>query len=100
MKRTGRVQTCGTVAGKSLNIKWNAMKVKVPMLSVRKLVHDRHTVRFQENGGYIKQLQTGVKIPFFEHMGVYYLTMKIKPPEHIVSQLECEKKPVFSRPVR
>ena len=32
MKRTGRVQTKGTVAGKSLNVKWNAMDVKVPIL--------------------------------------------------------------------
>ena len=101
MKRTGRVKTHGTVAGKSLMVRWNVMKVKVPILSVRKLVRDKHTVRFQDDGGYIRNLLTGDKIPFFEHMGVYYLIMKIPPPEvsNLIEHTSIESKPVFTRPV-
>jgi hypothetical protein len=80
-------------------VRWNVMKVKVPILSVRKLVRDQHSVRFQDDGGYIKNLQTGDKIPFFEHMGVYYLIMKIPPPEisSLIEHTTVECKPVFTR---
>jgi septum formation topological specificity factor MinE len=100
MKRTGRVKTNGTVAGKSLVVKWNVMKVKVPILSVRKLVRDKHTVRFQDDGGYIRNTLNGDKIPFFEHQGVYYLIMKIPPPEisKLIEHTTVESKPVFIRP--
>ena len=95
MKRLGRVKTIGTVEGKSLDVQWNAMKVKVPILSVRRLVHDKHSVRFRREGGYIRNLRTGEKIPFFEFQGVYYLKMKIVPPSKPIPSAE----PVFSRPV-
>ena len=70
MKRLGRVKTEGTVEGMSLNVKWNAMKVKVPILSVRKLVHDHHDVVFNQNGGHIFNLKTRDRIPIVEHHGV------------------------------
>ena len=92
MKQLGRVKTRGLVNGKSLNVHWNAMKVKVPILSVQRLVHDHHNVRFKKGGGYIKNLLTGERIPIFEYQGVYYLKMKILPPTRDVD-------PVFSRPV-
>ena len=96
MKCSGKVQTKGTVEGLELNVMWNSMPVKVPILSVRKLVRggqnsDRHHVRFLENGGYIKNLRTGQRLPFFEYQGVYYLKMKIAPPSN---------EPDFTRPVR
>ena len=107
MKRKGRVKTQGSVAGKSLNVKWTVMDVKVPILSVRKLVRDKHSVRFHEDGGYIRNLITGEKLPFFEHMGVYYLIMKIEPPEGTMQSIcpdehvptSCVNEPVFIRPV-
>jgi len=81
MKRFGKVRTEGSVDGMPLNIRWNAMKVKVPILSVRRLVHDNHDVTIGRNGGFLRNLRNGNQIPFFEHQGVYYLKMKIHRPD-------------------
>ena len=98
MKRLGKVRTEGTVEGHKLNVKWNAMNVKVPILSVRKLVKDNHNVKFRKNGGCILNLLTGERIPFFAFQGVYYLKMKFSPPEnHVPTSLDRE--PVFNRRV-
>ena len=98
MKRLGKVRTEGTVDGHQLNVKWSAMNVKVPILSVRKLVRDNHNVKFRKNGGYILNLSTGERIPFFAFQGVYYLKMNFSPPaDHFPTSLEQE--PVFSRRV-
>ena len=64
MKRLGRIKTQGLVNGVSLNVRWNALNVKVPILSVRKLVRHNHNVWFEKHGGYIHNLHTGEKIPF------------------------------------
>ena len=98
MKQFGKVKTHGTVDGHSLNVKWTAMDVTVPILSVRKLVRDNHNVKFNKHGGYIVNLTTRERIPFFAFQGVYYLKMKFAPPEnHVPSSLDA--KPVFSRRV-
>ena len=93
MKRLGRVKTKGLVAGIPLDIRWNAMKVKVPILSVRKLIQGNHTVWFEKHGGYILNLLTGEKLPFFEIQGVYYLKMKILPPPDYFSHSSVDKSP-------
>ena len=80
LKCLGRVKTQGTVEGIPLNVTWQSMDVKVPILSVRQLVRNKHHVRFHEVGGYIRNTLTGQKIPFFEHQGVYYLKMKFSSP--------------------
>ena len=64
------------------------MKVKVPIISVRKLVRDYHNVYFRKHGGYIKDLKTGNRLPFFEHHGVYYIKYKVRSPTN---------EPVFAR---
>ena len=92
MRCLGRVKTQGTVEGIPLNIAWQSMTVKVQILSVRKLVRDKHHVRFHEGGGYIRNLQTNQRIPFFEYQGVYYLKMNISPP------IDSSSSSVFSRP--
>jgi len=46
---------------------------------VRQLVKDKNKATFSLAGGHITSLVTGKKIRFFEHQGVYYLKMKIKP---------------------
>ena len=68
------------------------MDVKVPILSVRKLVQDGHNVRITRKGGHLHNLRTGDKIPFFEFQGVYYLKMKVNNPNET-----NESKPVFIR---
>ena len=92
IKCKGQVRTKGIVAGLGLDVQWSSMPVKVPILSVRKLVKSKHDVRFHDQGGYIKCLKTGVKIPFFEHQGVYYLKMRFLPPTSKPAE------PLFSRP--
>ena len=80
MRRLGKVQTDGTVDGLPLHLSWDVMKVKVPIISVRKLVRDYHNVAFRKHGGYIKNLKTGHRLPFFEHQGVYYIKYKLQSP--------------------
>ena len=100
IKRFGKVKTQGLVDGQSLDIKWDAMNVKVPILSVRKLVRDNHNVKFSRQGGYILNLHTRARIPFFEHQGVYYLKMKfLPPPSDLCNSTVISNEPVFSRPV-
>ena len=92
MRRLGKIRTEGTVEGMQLNVRWNVMKVKVPILSVRRLVHDNHEVSIGRDGGFLHNLRNDDKIPFFEHQGVYYLKMKIhRPSDAQVSD------PLFSR---
>ena len=98
IKRHGTVRTTGSVDGMSLPVKWNAMDVKVPILSVRRLCHDHHHlyVAFNHSGGYLFNVRTKEQIPILEYQGVYYLKMKIDPPEQIHN---VPVEPVFSRPV-
>ena len=93
MHRRGRMKTQGSVEGIPLALTWDVMSVKVPILSVRKLVRDAHNVFFQRYGGHIKNLVTGARIPFFEYQGVYYLKYKIQQPN------EAPSEPGFGRPV-
>ena len=69
------------------------MDVKVPIVSVRKLVRDSHNVFFQQNGGFIKNLLTGAEIPFFEYQGVYYMKYRVHQPDDKTTT------PPFGRPV-
>ena len=80
MKRLGKVKTEGTVEGMPLALTWDVMKVKVPIISVRKLVRDLHSVHFKKHGGYIKDLRTGNRMPFFEYQGVYYVKYRVSTP--------------------
>ena len=55
--------------------------VKVPILSVRCLVEDENEVTMDRTGGFIKNSKTGKCIPFQAKNGVYYLTIKLAPPD-------------------
>ena len=101
IKRLGKVKTRGSVEGVPLNVQWNAMRVKVPILSVRRLVHDQHSIRINHDGGYIRNLRPRQKIPFFEFQGVYYLIMKFEPPSDPITPLTSldSVEPVFTRQV-
>ena len=94
LHRLGMVKTCGSVDGTAVNMVWNHMKVKVPIVSVRQLVRDGHGVSIGEGGGHIRNTSSGKEIPFFEHAGVYYMKMKIKPPSQSVGD---NNESVFSR---
>ena len=93
LKRLGIVRTAGLVDGETVNVKWNHMKVKTPILSVRQLVRDGHEVYINATGGWIKNLENGKIIHFFEFQGVYYLKMKIAQPS---PRPDTDNKPLFS----
>ena len=93
LKRLGIVRTAGLVDGETVNVKWNHMKVKTPILSVRQLVRDGHEVYINSTGGWIKNLENGKVIHFFEFQGVYYLKMKIAQPN---PRPDTENEPLFS----
>ena len=57
LKRLGTVRTEGYVDGEKVNVKWNHMKVKTPILSVRQLVRDGHEVYINSGGGWIMNLE-------------------------------------------
>ena len=87
------MKTKGSVEGIPLDLTWDVMAVKVPIVSARKLVRDSHNVFFQLHGGFIRNLLTGAEIPCFEYQGVYYMKYKIPQPDSKPSE------PVFGRPV-
>ena len=53
------------------------MRVRTPILSVRKLVRDDHEIYTTRGGGSIRNTTSGKQIKFFEHAGVYYLKLEI-----------------------
>ena len=77
LKRLGKVSTLGSVDGTELNLRWNVMKVTVPIISVRKLAKDKWNASFRENDGFLKHRETKARIPFFEHKGVYYVKYRV-----------------------
>ena len=87
----GKVMTTGTIGGVQVGVTWSHMKVKCPILSVRCLVDDGHDVWIRKGGGVIRHVASGEEIQFFEHAGVYYLKMKIDPPN------TKSDEPLFSR---
>ena len=74
----GTVELEAEVDGHTLGIKFHDMDVNTPILSVRRMVKDGYIVYVGEDGGFIQHVQTGKKMHFFEHQGVYYMKLKIK----------------------
>ena len=87
------VRTAGLVDGEKVKVKWKHMKVKTPILAVKQLVRDGREVCNNSTGGWIKNLENGKIIHFFEFQGVYYLKMKIAQPNR---RPETQNKPLFS----
>ena len=78
----GTARTRSFVDGEKVNVKWNHMKVKTPIPSVRQLVRDRHEVCTNSNGVQIKRLKNGNDMNFFDFESVNCLKMKIAQPGH------------------
>ena len=76
----------GYADGQRLTIPFKHMKVKCPIVSVRKLVRDGNEVHFEKVGGWIRNMKSGQKIRFFAFQGVYVLKVTIDNP-----------KPLFAR---
>ena len=81
LRRLGSVTTTGKVCDVNVNIQWNHMKVKCAILSVLKLAKDGNDVWIHEDGGEIIDRLTKKRLRFFEHLGVYYMKIKIDRPK-------------------
>ena len=80
LKNLGSVKVEAEADGHTIGINFVNMKVKCPILSVRKICRDGHEVRIHRRGGVIRNNGNGKEIKFFEHRGVYYVKLKIKKP--------------------
>ena len=65
------------------------MNVNSPILSVRRLVKDGHEVYIGKGGEVVRHLESGQRLTFFEHQGIYYMKMKVRclsgrEPEQVI----------------
>ena len=79
-KMLDTIRVNGEVDNENVSIEFDRMRVRTPILSVRKLVRDDHEIYIKRGGGNIRNTTSGKQIKFFEHAGVYYLKLKITPP--------------------
>ena len=80
LRRLGLVRCHGTVDGHNVEIQWNHMRVKCPILSVLRLTKEGNEVIIRDDGGEIVNKASGKRIPFFQHNGVYDLRLQVKKP--------------------
>lgn len=64
--------------GANAIIKFDHRKVKVPIISVRRLCRDGNLCLIHRKGGYIEKIGSGKIIKFFKYQGVYYVKIKVK----------------------
>ena len=74
----GTVEIDAEVDGHQLGIKFHDMDVNSPIISVRRLVKDGYSIYIGDGGGFIQQVQSGKRMHFFEHQGVYFMKLKVK----------------------
>ena len=74
-----------TQEGFESDVTFQNIKVTTPILSVRKLVRKGHQVQFRKGGGSIVAAGSGQRMDFVERGGVYYITLKIRPPTPVNS---------------
>ena len=74
LTKQGSVQVQCETDGSKVAIEFDSMRVKTPILSVRKLVRDNNEVRFRRHGGFIQNLASGKIINFFKSQCVLYET--------------------------
>ena len=87
----GRCTVFGKIEGHASSIDFRDMEVEMPILSVRKIIKKRNLVQFEEDGGYIKNRDTGHQTKFYECDGAYFLKLRIDDPE-VVGQLMSSNK--------
>ena len=97
----GKCVVSGTANGQKVSIPFQDMDVELPIVSVRKCVKSEKYVRFNEEGGEMKDRATGKTIQIYNLEGTYYMNLKVGDPEHNGLLLDKAKKiPVFARPGR
>ena len=78
-KSPGTVRVNGEVDNEKVSIEFDQLRVRTPILSVRKLVRDDHEIYIKRVGGNIRNTTSGKQIKFCEHAGAYYPELKITP---------------------
>jgi len=76
----GRCTVFGKIAGSQTSIDFRDMEVEMPILSVRKMIKKRNLVQFEDDGGFIKNQDTGRTTKFYECDGAYFLKLRIDDP--------------------
>ena len=84
LKVLGSVTVNATADGMPVRVRFNDMDVQCAILSVRRLCMDGHDVYLNYDGGYIENIESGKRIPFFEMDGVYYIKLKIQQPQDVM----------------
>ena len=92
----GRCSVHGMVDNHEFPIAFKDMETELPILSVRKMVKRNNEVKFKNDGGFIRNRDTGRLLKLHEHEGVYFLTLKVLDPSSLVL-LSDENEQVFGR---
>ena len=77
----GRCVVNATADDQAFPVAFKDMETELPILSVRKMVKRQNDVQFGDEGGFIRNRESGKQIPFFEHEGVYFLKLKVAHPK-------------------
>ena len=80
LKKLGTVRVNGEVDNEKVSIEFDHMRVRTPILSVRKLFRDDYEIYIKKGGGSIRNATIGKRIKSFDDASVYYLKLKITPP--------------------
>ena len=80
LKKLGTLKVNALVDGETVAIKFDHRRVKVPILSVRRLCKDGNYCVIHKKGGFIFNEATGKRIKFMELNGVYYMRLKVVAP--------------------
>ena len=97
LKREGQVKLHVEAGGQSFGIDFFNIKQHMPILNARRVVKNKNLVLFEDEGGHIESKSTGMRMPFFEHEGVYFLKLKIKKPTEPVPEASQFTRPVKSK---
>ena len=79
-KHEGKVKVRVEAGGRSFGIDCCSIKTSMPVLSIRRVVINMNRMLCEDESGLIESKSTGMRIPFFEHEGVYLFKLKIKKP--------------------
>lgn len=77
MTNRGKFTEHGTADGQTIAIPFQGMDVELPIASVQKSVKSGNAVMFHEDGGEMKNRQTGNTIRIHGIEGVYYIKMEV-----------------------
>ena len=82
LRNNGKCIISGMSDSQKIRIPFQDMDVELPIISVRKCVKSGKDVRFFEEGGELRDRNTGKTIKIFEIDGTYFIKMKVDLPDN------------------